>query len=962
MSLYQGPGNNLDFCLITTGINVDPNHGGQAEAYYEHIKRVLNQKASILYENPDIQEATSRNVSDFLEAYSAQPRTAFQILFGFAEHNNGWVGDALQITKALDTASLPAFMYPETPALSLDWEISKASGFKLFRNTVIGNTNVWEEVETFYYSNRQPTIQDGNSGDVWLTNVGGKLILYYKPAFEWKSLSDFLQTLTPAGTLYIQDTDPGNSVNSWWLDTTGLTIKRYNPDSITWGSALNLSVQSSPPATSQLWVNPSDGRLTVYTYTNNTWRLEALTGYSVLQKSSLSTFIGETGNNNFTIDCGDQALQGGPLEGQGGTTLEIRKNGSTIASMVDCLNIQGQDLIVEQDVDCVNIRHEEFTTLTSQGSAPAVVPSAGRLFSQIVNGRTELFYRDDRGIVTQLTSTFEKNPANVTRLYVGGFGPDEIRVGDNFGRSFSYANWPFQAFTSAVEGVAIDSEKSVIGVGSSYPVPIGIKFDNTGSRMFLLALSTGNLYQYNVGTPFDITSVSSLPSQTFDLSSTVNDPTSIAFDASGSRLYVLDGSSGDLYQWSLSTVFQINTATTSPIIFNTGISNVTAIEWNNTGTQFYIGTSSQEIATFSVGTAYVVNTASSIPINTTTFSFSVDDFELSNNGQKVFFLQRPDNAISEYNLSNPFDLSALGFNGFINVSSEITAPLSFTFSDTGSEFFIGGQTVSEIFQYNLGTAFSLNSASYSGNSFNTENLDLGTVIKIDTFGNEIWRDANWDDNVLSTTVDTNDNIYASSFDGQLKKYSPNGEVLWTFNAPSGAFLTKVRLDLQDGVYVGQGNPPAVRKIDAITGSQIWEYTGPTNAVRAVGVDGGLNVYTGNDDGFMIKLDPGGNFIYSVNITNAGGGIFDIETDNNADVLVASFDDFVRKYDPDGNEIWAFTDGDPKLALAIDEQGNVYVGGFSANVNKINDCGNIVWSWPHGMGGVSSITLLGCGTK
>jgi hypothetical protein len=113
---------------------------------------------------------------------------------------------------------------------------------------------------------------------------------------------------------------------------------------------------------------------------------------------------------------------------------------------------------------------------------------------------------------------------------------------------------------------------------------------------------------------------------------------------------------------------------------------------------------------------------------------------------------------------------------------------------------------------------------------------------------------------------------------------------------------------------------------------------------------------------MIKLDPGGNFIYSVNITNAGGGIFDIETDNNADVLVASFDDFVRKYDPDGNEIWAFTDGDPKLALAIDEQGNVYVGGFSANVNKINDCGNIVWSWPHGMGGVSSITLLGCGTK
>ena len=97
---YQGPGRNITFCTITTGINIDPHHGCFASAYYEWIKHVIMQRAEIHYEHRTVRNVFDLDVSIFLEAYSPDPRTAYQFLFGLVEHSNGW--DELSLANALN--------------------------------------------------------------------------------------------------------------------------------------------------------------------------------------------------------------------------------------------------------------------------------------------------------------------------------------------------------------------------------------------------------------------------------------------------------------------------------------------------------------------------------------------------------------------------------------------------------------------------------------------------------------------------------------------------------------------------------------------------------------------------------------------------------------------------------------------------------------------------------------------
>ena len=37
----QGPGRNIEFCLITTGIDIDPDHGCIARDYYAWLKNLI---------------------------------------------------------------------------------------------------------------------------------------------------------------------------------------------------------------------------------------------------------------------------------------------------------------------------------------------------------------------------------------------------------------------------------------------------------------------------------------------------------------------------------------------------------------------------------------------------------------------------------------------------------------------------------------------------------------------------------------------------------------------------------------------------------------------------------------------------------------------------------------------------------------------------------------------------------
>lgn len=401
----QGPGRNIDFCLITTGINIDPHNGTTGEKWNQWFKDVIIEKAEIHYEHNEIREVNDINVSSFLQAYSSTPRTAYQFLFGMVQHNDNWNCETL--TQAVNDAPLPSYFRPKDGEYSIAFETSKETGLKLFQNVLVSFVNVWVEKSQFYFSGREPIYRDGESGDVWLVSTGLTAELWYKPAFNWVRLDEYVQGLTPTGTVTYSSADPGNSTNSWWFDITGISFRKYSEQLNIWEPAPPLTFSTTAPvgpSDGDLWLDVINGVfvLRAWNASKSIFEQVPISLYPVQDKDDNSAFKSTISDNNFHIVCGEEALLGGPIGG--GTDLEIRKDGALIQTAVDCINFIGPDLSVVSMPDCVDVEHLPVTTLPEQGGAPPSLPNAGKVFTLDIGGITELFYIDDSGNVIQLTN------------------------------------------------------------------------------------------------------------------------------------------------------------------------------------------------------------------------------------------------------------------------------------------------------------------------------------------------------------------------------------------------------------------------------------------------------------------------------------------------------------------------------------------------------------------------------
>ena len=404
---YQGPGRNIDFCLITSGIDIDPDHGGIAKAFYNWIKEVIQERAELHYENRNLREVFDTDVSSFLEGYTSDPRHATQFLYGIVEHSNPWNEDS--IIAAIDGAEYPRKFYPNDGEYSIDFIKSQEDGMTLYANEVISSTDVWLEQQTTYYSNLFPQMLDGSAGDVWIISDDDGFDIWIKPAFSWMRLTDYVKTTTPTGTFTISTVDPGNSTNSWWLDLTGLNIRKYSEQINSWESAPTTTVsQTQPvgPSVGDLWVKEERGRFVLYVFDGlySAFIRAKVSKFPVLDRTTNSAFNGQTGQNNFTIVCGQDALLGAPITGGAGN-LKIKKDGVLIQTAVETIDFLGPDIeVIATGAGAASVEHLPYTTLPELGSAPAAVADSGRIFTLEIGGITELFYRDDTGDIIQLTN------------------------------------------------------------------------------------------------------------------------------------------------------------------------------------------------------------------------------------------------------------------------------------------------------------------------------------------------------------------------------------------------------------------------------------------------------------------------------------------------------------------------------------------------------------------------------
>jgi len=291
-----------------------------------------------------------------------------------------------------------------------------------------------------------------------------------------------------------------------------------------------------------------------------------------------------------------------------------------------------------------------------------------------------------------------------------------------------------------------------------------------GTKMYIIGTTGDDVNQYSLSTAFDI-STASFDSVTFSVSSQEATPQAVIFNNDGTKMYIIGTTNATVYQYTLSSAFDISTASYDSISFSivSQATGTTGISFNDDGTKMYVvGTSNDTVFQYSLSTAYDLSTASydSVSFSVASQDNLPNDVVFSNDGTKMFIVASTADTVFQYSLSSGFDLSTASYNSIsFNVASQENNPQALTFNNDGTKMYVIGSGDDTVYQYSTGTAFAPTSQYHptvtkaSGQIDTSTWLDINTMTADETLnGGEVYYAVSTDDRTTWAVIDDTDGV------------------------------------------------------------------------------------------------------------------------------------------------------------------------------------------------------------
>ena len=241
-------------------------------------------------------------------------------------------------------------------------------------------------------------------------------------------------------------------------------------------------------------------------------------------------------------------------------------------------------------------------------------------------------------------------------------------------------------------------------IGSEETVPYKIRFNNDGTKLFMLGVVSDKVHQYTLSTSFDI-STASYDSVNFSVASQETDPYGLAFNNDGTKMYITGNTSDSIFQYSLSTGFDLSTASYDNVSLSVTSqeTNPTGITFNSTGSKLYmLGQTSDEVHQYSLSTVFDLSTASydSVSFSIASQETSPMDMSFNSDGTKMYIIGSSSDAVFQYSLSTGFDISTASYDSIsFNVNAQDSGPRAVVFNNDGTKMYIVGTSQDTVFQY-----------------------------------------------------------------------------------------------------------------------------------------------------------------------------------------------------------------------------------------------------------------------
>ena len=201
--------------------------------------------------------------------------------------------------------------------------------------------------------------------------------------------------------------------------------------------------------------------------------------------------------------------------------------------------------------------------------------------------------------------------------------------------------------------------------------PMGVRFNNDGSKMFIAGRTSKKVFEYSLSVNFDV-SEADYTGNSFDVSSQVISVfLGLAFSHDGTMMYVTDGQGKDstdsIYQYSLNKSFDLSGGANllrSVVTTTGGLETLLAeenepngIAFNKSGTRmFLVGTNGNDVNQYTLSEGFNISTAS--------FDGGVgrsqnpNGIDFSPDGLRMFILDTGHKEVKEHHLPCPFNLFA----------------------------------------------------------------------------------------------------------------------------------------------------------------------------------------------------------------------------------------------------------------------------------------------------------------
>ena len=302
------------------------------------------------------------------------------------------------------------------------------------------------------------------------------------------------------------------------------------------------------------------------------------------------------------------------------------------------------------------------------------------------------------------------------RVIVGAYFEDDAN-GTNSGKAYIFnaseavpasAEWSIDLSNVTYDNVSFDVS------GQTTHLSFGQSFNNDGTKMYIIGMTTGNyarnMFQYTLSTGFDMNTASYDNVSFIDLSEELYFM-DVKFNNDGTKMYMIGFYSESVYQYTLSTGFDISTASYDNVSFSVETEDATPsrIIFKNDGTKMYIlGSNSDTVYQYTLSISFDLSTALYDNVNFyvgSTPSLGSNEgygIALSSDGTKLYRVGLETSDVYQYTLSTPFDLSTASYDSVtFNVGSQETTIRDVTFSGDGTKMYILGDNKT-IYQYSTG--------------------------------------------------------------------------------------------------------------------------------------------------------------------------------------------------------------------------------------------------------------------